>query len=90
MTAALVKEFGVYPPGCCVRLASGATGIVVARGESVTTPVVACLTGADGVALPQPERRDTAQPQHRVVAVIGERSINVRVTADKLLALAGR
>lgn len=90
MTAALVKEFGIYPPGCAVRLASGATGIVVGRGEQMTAPVVACLTDADGTALPAPERRDTALPQHRVVAVIGERSINVRVTAEKLMALAGR
>lgn len=90
MTAALVKEFGIYPPGCAVRLACGASGIVVGRGETVTAPVVACLTGADGAPLPQPERRDTALPHNRVVAVIGERSINVRVTAEKLMALAGR
>ena len=30
--AALVKEFGVYPPGCFVTLASGETGVVVKRG----------------------------------------------------------
>jgi len=29
MVAALVKEFGIYPPGCCVRLASGEVGLVV-------------------------------------------------------------
>ncbi|MBC7941686.1 MAG: hypothetical protein H7Z19_18360, partial [Chitinophagaceae bacterium] len=41
MTAALVKEFGIYPPGCHVRLASGELAIVVARGPGITTPVVA-------------------------------------------------
>jgi hypothetical protein len=46
MTAALVKEFGIYPPGCYVRLESGEMGIVVQRGPTVTTPVVACLTTA--------------------------------------------
>ncbi|WP_425260894.1 HD-GYP domain-containing protein [Rubrivivax sp. RP6-9] len=90
MTAALVKEFGVYPPGCFVRLASGATAVVVERGEMVTTPVVACLTHADGMPLPQPERRETSQPQHRIVGVVGERSINVRITAEKLMALTMR
>lgn len=89
MTAALVKEFGIYPPGCCVRLASGATGVVVERGDTVSTPVVACLTTADGTPLPHPERRDTAQAPHRVVGIVGERSLNLRITAEKLLA-AGR
>ncbi len=87
MTAALVREFGIYPPGCYVRLASGAVGIVVERGATVTTPVVACLTGNDGLGLPLPRRVDTANRQHAVVAIVGERSINVRVTAERLLEL---
>jgi len=90
MTAALVKEFGIYPPGCCVRLASGETAIVVERGPTLTTPVVVCLTGGDGAALAAPLRRETAQREHAVVAIIGERGINVRVTAERLLALALR
>jgi len=90
MTAALVKEFGIYPPGCYVRLASGAAGVVVERGPMVTTPVVACLTDASGLALPAPRRVDTSLRQHAVVAVIGERGINVRVTAERLMALTVR
>lgn len=86
MTAALVKEFGIYPPGCCVRLASGATGIVVERGPLVTTPVVALLTRPDGTPLPLPERADTAQREHAIVAVLGQRSVDPRITAEKLLA----
>ena len=38
MTAALVKEFGVYPPGCFVKLVSGETAVVVKRGPSVDHP----------------------------------------------------
>jgi len=90
MTAALVKEFGIYPPGCYVRLASGALGVVVERGMTVTTPIVACLTDGDSVALPLPRRVDTAQRQHAVVSIVGERSVNVRVTAEKLLELTLR
>ncbi len=71
MTAALVKEFGLYPPGCPVRLASGETAIVVARGAVITAPVVACLTDARGRTLPAPQRADTSQPARRVVAVLG-------------------
>ena len=90
MTAALVKEFGIYPPGCCVRLASGALGVVVERGPTVSTPVVACLTGPNGVTLSAPVRVDSSQREHAVVGVVGERSINVRVTAEKLMALTLR
>jgi HD-GYP domain-containing protein (c-di-GMP phosphodiesterase class II) len=90
MTAALVKEFGVYPPGCCVRLASGATGIVVQRGAMVNTPVVACLTGPNGASLSSPLRVDTAHKAHAIVGVVGQRSINPHITAEKLMALTGR
>ena len=87
MTAALVKEFGIYPPGCHVRLMSGELAIVVARGSTITTPVVACLSNAQGTALPAPLRRDTAQRAYAVQAVVGERNVNVRPTLEQLLAL---
>lgn len=87
MTAALVKEFGIYPPGCHVRLASGEVGIVVARGPTVSTPVVACLTNERGAPLPEPVRRETTDKRHAVEGIVGERTVNVRVTAEKLMAL---
>lgn len=90
MTAALVKEFGIYPPGCFVRLASGEQGIVIARGPTVTSPVVAVLRRANGVVMPQPVTRDTADPHHAVVALVGEAAVNVRITAEKLMALTLR
>ena len=43
--AALIKEFGLYPPGCAVRLKSGEVGMVMRRGETASTPVVAVLIG---------------------------------------------
>jgi HD-GYP domain-containing protein (c-di-GMP phosphodiesterase class II) len=90
MTAALVKEFGIYPPGCMVRLASGELAIVVQRGARITTPVVACLTDAAGRALAQPERRDTARPGNAVAAVVGEGTVRHAPGLDRLAAvLAG-
>jgi len=87
MTAALVKEFGIYPPGCHVRLASGELAIVVARGKTITTPIVACLSNPRGAPLPQPVRRDTSDRAYAVEAVVGERSVTVRPTLEQLLAL---
>jgi len=85
MTAALVKEFGIYPPGCHVRLASGELALVVARGATITTPVVACLTTASGMSLTRPVRQETTDPAHAVVAVVGECSVGVRVPLESLL-----
>jgi HD-GYP domain-containing protein (c-di-GMP phosphodiesterase class II) len=87
MTAALVKEFGIYPPGCHVRLASGELAIVVARGPAINAPVVACLTDARGLPLPAPLRIDTADRAHAVTAVVGERSVGVRLSLERLLAV---
>ncbi len=86
MTAALVKEFGIYPPGCHVRLHSGELAIVVARGGAITTPVVACLTDAIGRPLPKPERVDTATKGRGVAAVVGERSLTRPLPLDRLMA----
>jgi HD-GYP domain-containing protein (c-di-GMP phosphodiesterase class II) len=90
MTAALVKEFGIYPPGCYVRLASGELAVVVGRGEAITAPLVACLTNARGAPLPTPVRTSTADRAHAVVSVVGEQSVNVHLPMEKLMqALVG-
>ena len=70
MTQALVKEFGVYPPGCLVKLASGETAIVVQRGNSVTTPIVACLTDSAGRSLATPQRQATSAPGRGVAGLL--------------------
>ena len=85
MTAALVKEFGIYPPGCHVRLASGELAVVVARGASITAPMVACLTNERGMPLPAPVRRETSDRKHAVMAVVGQASVNVRVPLERLM-----
>ena len=87
MTAALVREFGIYPPGSYVRLSSGEMGIVVARGPTITTPVVACLTNAAGMPLPEPARRCTDAKASAVVAVVGQGQMRLRLPLDRLAAL---
>ena len=88
MTAALIKEFGVYPPGCFVRLMSGETGLVVKRGPTVMAPVVAVLTSAYGSSLPLPIRRDTSQRDYAVHSVLTPHTGSVRVSPEVLLAVA--
>lgn len=86
MTAALVKEFGIYPPGCCVRLASGEVGVVVQRGPTVTTPVVALMTTARGTPLPAPQRVDTSLTRQSIQCVVGEAALGEKPTLDKLIS----
>lgn len=85
MTAALVKEFGIYPPGCFVQLANGATGVVVQRGPTVTTPIVACLGTPAGTPIGTPLRLDTSIAKYAITRVVGEGSLPLKLPLDKLL-----
>jgi HD-GYP domain-containing protein (c-di-GMP phosphodiesterase class II) len=85
--AALIKEFGLYPPGCFVRLASGETGIVVRRGPSANTPQVAAMTNERGATLAEPVRRDTSKHEHAIVAALGTDSVRLSVAPEVLMAL---
>lgn len=88
MTAALVKEFGVYPPGCFVRLASGETGVVIKRGPTVVSPLVAVLAGAGGSPLAEPVRRDTSRRDFAILGTIEPTRHMTSVPATRLMALA--
>jgi AraC-like DNA-binding protein len=88
MTAALVKEFGVYPPGCFVRLASGETGVVLRRGATVIAPMVAVLTSASGQRLTDPLPRDTSNPAHAVQSLLPDLPEFASVAQSVLAALA--
>jgi hypothetical protein len=84
LAAALVKEFGIYPPGCFVRLASGEIAIVIHRGKTVNTPVVACLTNAAGQAMMRPQRRETGDKGNAIVTLVADGDVMVRVPWETL------
>jgi HD-GYP domain-containing protein (c-di-GMP phosphodiesterase class II) len=84
-TLALVKEFGLYPPGAQVQLASGEVGVVVQRGEQAHTPWVAATASAKGGVLPRPIRRNTAQRPYSVTAVLRQGLANMRFSPEQLL-----
>lgn len=84
LAAALIKECGIYPPGCFVKLASGETAVVIRRGLSVKEPVVAALTNPQGEPLARPVQRDTATPARAVVGTLAESAVMVHVSADQL------
>jgi HD-GYP domain-containing protein (c-di-GMP phosphodiesterase class II) len=59
ITAFFIKELGIYPPGCCVKLASGETAVVMFKGITATTPAVQAIKNQLGDALPYPENRNS-------------------------------
>lgn len=81
----LVKELGLYPPGCFVRIASGETAVVLRRGSAANAPMVACLTNKRGDALQQPTRRDTSLlPEYAITQVVPDKDVKVRMPSQQL------
>lgn len=58
ITAFFIKELGIYPPGCCVKLASGETAVVMFKGATATTPAIQAINNQLGDALPYPQNRN--------------------------------
>jgi HD-GYP domain-containing protein (c-di-GMP phosphodiesterase class II) len=84
LAALVIKEFGIYPPGVYVKLASGETAIVTQRGATANAPIVAAITNKHGDPLSQPVRRDTASAISSVVSTVAENLVRVRVSVDSL------
>ena len=82
--AALIKEVGIFPPGTCVNLANGETGIVLHRGNAANTPVVMSLTNHNGLSYQRPLRRDTSVKTYEVVSVVPRDKVRVRFNPEKL------
>jgi hypothetical protein len=83
--ALLVKAVGIYQPGSFVRLASQETAVVIRRGGTNTTPLVAVLINAKGQATEDQVTRDTIQREFRIVASVAHRDVQIKMTLDRLL-----
>jgi HD-GYP domain-containing protein (c-di-GMP phosphodiesterase class II) len=88
MAHALIKELGIYPPGSYVRLASGETGIVLRRGQTMLTPVVAAITWRTGEPRREPLKRDTSLPAFKVLQSVAAQALRVTPSTESLLAVA--
>ncbi|MBT9597966.1 MAG: hypothetical protein IV094_18445 [Vitreoscilla sp.] len=75
----LAKEFGLYPPGTVVRLASLELALVVRRGPAANAPVAVALQNASGEPRATPARRDTSLPAHKVIAAVSPSLLRVRI-----------
>ena len=86
--SALIKEYGIFPPGNLVRLASGELAVVILRGATALTPVAAAITDRSGNPIIKTVRRDTSQPAYAIKALAQERADTLRIPAERLFGLA--
>jgi HD-GYP domain-containing protein (c-di-GMP phosphodiesterase class II) len=86
--AAIIKEYGVYPPGNVVRLGSGELAIVIRRGATGLTPVAAAITDKSDVPTVHTKQRDTAQPAYAIKGVEPYSALAMRVPPERLYGLA--
>lgn len=85
--AAIIKEYGIYPPGNLVRLASGEMAVVVRRGATAHTPQAAAITDKAGVPTVNTTMRDTAQHAYAIKALVGDAALVLRVPPERLYGL---
>jgi len=84
LAGVIIKEIGIYPPGCYVKLANGEIAIVTQRGEQVHTPAVFSLLNPNGMPLGEPVPRDTASANFAVAAIVPRNKVMVTVNRSKL------
>ena len=89
LASLLIKELGIFPPGCYVQLASGEIAVVTHRSESAKAPLVAALTNRHGDALGQPIPRDTSRPGQGIVGTAPAKAVKLQVSAEDLYERRG-
>ncbi|OWQ88558.1 hypothetical protein CDN99_17065 [Roseateles aquatilis] len=87
LASALIKSFGIFPPGSLVRLASGEVGLVVRNGDKAHRPMVSALTNANGEPRHTPVLRDSSRDDHAVVALLPAHASPIRLSDERIASL---
>lgn len=84
LSTAIIKEFGIYPPGDFVKLASGELGIVVQRTGNARAPIVAAITDTAGRPVARTVRHDTGQAGFAIVGNVVDKAMLMRLPPERL------
>jgi hypothetical protein len=84
ISTAIIKEFGIYPPGDFVKLASGELGIVVQRTANAKAPIVAAITDTAGRPVTHTVRRDTVQAEFAITGTHSDQALLKRLPPERL------
>ena len=84
MSTAVIKQFGIYPPGDFVKLASGELGIVVQRTSNAKAPIVAVITDTTGRPVTKTLRRDSGEAGFAIVGNAVDKVLLKRLPPERL------
>jgi HD-GYP domain-containing protein (c-di-GMP phosphodiesterase class II) len=87
LAAAIIKEYGIYPPGNIVELASGEIAVVIRRGATAHTPTAAAVTDHRGIPVVRTTRRNTAEAAYAIKSSIPPSKMMMRVPPERLYGL---
>jgi len=84
---ALMRVFGLCPPGTFVKLANGETAVVMRRGAKPAEPWVASVLNRLDQPVAEPSLRDTSRDMFAVQATLVATSVRVNLNMEALLRL---
>ncbi len=88
IAGAVVKEFGIYPPGELVKLASGEIAVVMRRTANAKTPVVAAITDETGRPTVKTVHHETAHAAHAIVNIMADKTMVLRMPPERIYGYA--
>ena len=88
VSTAMIKTFGIYPPGDFVKLASGELGVVVERTANAKAPIVATITDTAGRPATKTLRQDTGQAAFAITGVVADKTMLNRLMPERLYGFA--
>jgi HD-GYP domain-containing protein (c-di-GMP phosphodiesterase class II) len=87
LSAAIIKEVGLYPPGELVTLKSGEHAVVVRRTANAKTPLVASITDRSGMPVVNTVVRDSGKPEFAIVGTDTDKGLVQRLPPERLYGL---
>ena len=87
ISAAIIKEVGIYPPGEFVKLKSGEHAVVVRRAASASMPMVASITDRSGMPTVNTTMRDTSKPEFGIASPLPAKELVLRMPPERLYGL---
>lgn len=72
ISAMLIKDMGIFPPGSFVQLANDEVAIVTRRGEDRMKPLVKSIVSPEGRSYKNPRSRDTSDKKYRVMGLTNQ------------------
>jgi hypothetical protein len=84
LSSAIIKEFGIFPPGEVVKLTSGEVGVVMRRTASGRSPIVAAITDTAGHLIAHTLQRDTSKQEYAILGSVPPPDFITRLPPERI------